>query len=265
MGKLLTIKLNTENKMIKHKPIPKDISNYLSINPDTGEILRIAYSGSNRTCEIELGTRAGYIDSSGYRKLSFNGKEYLEHRVAWYLYYEEDPGDLTVDHIDRNPTNNKKNNLRLTLQKGQAQNRAALGYSYSSKHNLFIAHLKVNSKSKNLGHYDCPLLARLAYESEAKKHHGDFFCSDLPDNIIGRPKGVEANGPHGSKHLGYTKAGNRFRVIVTLKGKRITQTHHCPLLARYGYIDSLLTLGQAFKPSFIPKVEIIGKDMSDNC
>ena len=33
-------------------------------------------------------------------------------RVAWYLFYREDPVNYRIEHIDKNPFNNCINNLR---------------------------------------------------------------------------------------------------------------------------------------------------------
>lgn len=42
-------------------------------------------------------------DSRGYTRTSLQGKTFFSHRVAYFIYYGEDPGDLLVRHICNNP------------------------------------------------------------------------------------------------------------------------------------------------------------------
>lgn len=45
-----------------------------------------------------------------------NSKNYLAHRVVWYLFHGEIEESLNIDHIDGDPLNNNINNLRLVTQ-----------------------------------------------------------------------------------------------------------------------------------------------------
>lgn len=90
----------------KGKVIPPDIQDYIkkyfSINPDTGDISRRDRKNSN-----------GSYDKDGYLILKIKGKQYKAHRVAWLLYYGCVP-ILEIDHVNRNKTDNRKSNLRLS-------------------------------------------------------------------------------------------------------------------------------------------------------
>lgn len=52
-------------------------------------------------------------DKEGYAYVKFLGGIYPMHRVVWAMQTGKDPGPFIVDHIDRNPTNNSWENLRL--------------------------------------------------------------------------------------------------------------------------------------------------------
>lgn len=69
------------------------------------------------------GTIAGHVSSAGYVSIRIDSKPYAAHRLAWAWMTGEDPGELTVDHIDRNRQNNAFENLRLATARQQRFNR----------------------------------------------------------------------------------------------------------------------------------------------
>lgn len=57
---------------------------YLEYHPDTGNIF-----WKKSTSNVAAGSLAGGINPKGYRCLTLRGKNYLAHRVAWFLHYGE--------------------------------------------------------------------------------------------------------------------------------------------------------------------------------
>ena len=101
------------------KPINKEyvlsMYTYDETSP-SGLIYKQDNNGINNTKRFK-GEVAGYLGSSGYFSvLNETNSRVLAHRVVWYLVYGEDPGVLSVDHIDGNRSNNKICNLRLLVQ-----------------------------------------------------------------------------------------------------------------------------------------------------
>ena len=87
------------------------IEDRLHYNPDTGEITYLkdyapyAYKGKAVTS----------LDSHGYVRVSFKGKRYLGHRVAYFLMKGYLPfGD--IDHINGNRSDNRWDNLRAVTR-----------------------------------------------------------------------------------------------------------------------------------------------------
>lgn len=100
-----------------------DLLDYLKYNPDTGIITRGKapvrvfksirdYNYWNKRVDRYVGSK----DKDGYLRIRAYSKQYLAHRVAWYLYYGKWP-DTILDHINCNREDNRIMNLREITQK----------------------------------------------------------------------------------------------------------------------------------------------------
>lgn len=85
-----------------------------------------------------------------------------------------------IDHKDRNPLNNCRDNLRAATH---SQNRAnskrhsESGYKGVYRNgNSWQARINVNGKSIHLGYFDDPEKAHKVYCKAAVKYHGEFAC-----------------------------------------------------------------------------------------
>ncbi len=88
---------------------------------------------------------------------------------------------MEVDHIDRNPKNNKLENLRLVTRQQNSINKldhALKGVHYRKDRNKFSAQIKVNGIKTHLGNFDTAEEARAAYLSARK----------LADELLGYSK-----------------------------------------------------------------------------
>jgi hypothetical protein len=94
-----------------------------------------------------------------------------------------------VDHIDRDPLNNERSNLRFCTKQQNQRNQGmrkcnSSGYKGVArvKHSpRWRAFLKVSYKQIHLGMFDTKEEAALAYNRAALKYYGEFACL----NVIG--------------------------------------------------------------------------------
>jgi hypothetical protein len=107
--------------MTKPLPTQKELHTLFEYSPTTG-LFTYKIKPNQR---IRIGSVAGTIHKvTGYRLIQVNKKSYKASRLAWMYVYGEDPGDLTVDHIDRDKANDAIDNLRLATQSQQLFNRS---------------------------------------------------------------------------------------------------------------------------------------------
>ena len=64
---------------------------------------------SNR---VKRGDIAGSLTTNGYYTIRYDGVSRMLHRVIWDFHNEEGCSGFLIDHIDRNPLNNRIENLR---------------------------------------------------------------------------------------------------------------------------------------------------------
>ena len=104
---------------------------------------------------------------------SWKGKAYIHNIIA---------GSIGIDHIDGNPLNNRRANLRLasTSQNGmnrgkQANNTSGFkGVLFDKRAGRWMARICVNRKVKHVGYFHDAHSAALAYNEAATHHHGVF-------------------------------------------------------------------------------------------
>jgi len=71
-----------------------------------------------------INKRAGARSSGNYRQVMIGKKRFFEHRLIWILLNGTISDSLVIDHIDRDPSNNKIENLRAISQAGNTLNQS---------------------------------------------------------------------------------------------------------------------------------------------
>jgi hypothetical protein len=136
-----------------------NFNEYLQYNPETGHIIWIKNSGTNKlTGKIIKSISQGYI------RFSFNYKNYLAHRVSWYLYYGTWPQG-EIDRINGIRNDNRISNLR-DVTKNENQNnkkyhreKTCKYYTFHKKTNKWQVQKRINGKYIHLGLFKTKELA----------------------------------------------------------------------------------------------------------
>lgn len=154
------------------QPILKKILKY---DPESGFFTWAKTFNNNGA---RKGDVAGYINTVGYVVIGFKKKYYYAHRLAWLYVYGYFP-ENHIDHIDRNPQNNKISNLREVSQSCNTQNSkirknnisGVKGVSFYKRDAVWVAFITINKKYNYLGRFKTKIEAANArYEAEIKNN-----------------------------------------------------------------------------------------------
>jgi len=170
----------------KNLPLPplEKLKEYLDYNPDTGVI--IWKKKTSVKARIKIGQEAGSVNGKGYRIIHFKNKDYLAHRLAYYMYHGIDPLEKMLDHENLNKQDNWIKNLRLATRPENGRNRGpnknntsgVTGVYWHKTAQKWQAQIMVNGKTKYLGLYINKEDAIQARKEAEKKYFGKFRRKD---------------------------------------------------------------------------------------
>lgn len=120
---------------------------------------------------IRSGSLAGRTDARGYVGINIRYKKYAAHRLAW-LYVTGSWPSQQIDHIDRNPGNNRFDNLRdvtgsqncLNRVHPEAARRGARGVTLL-KSGRWQAQIARQGRAQYLGTFPSEAEASAAYQA----------------------------------------------------------------------------------------------------
>jgi HNH endonuclease/AP2 domain len=145
-------------------------------DPTTGVM---TYKAARKKCRP--GAVAGYGRSDGYNVISVNRKNYLRSRLAWLWMTGHWPAH-EIDHKDKNPSNDRWDNLREATRSQnemngglRKNNRLGLkGVRQGKRDKGFGAGISINGKYVHLGTFPTAEEAHDAYKQAAAKYFGEF-------------------------------------------------------------------------------------------
>ena len=154
---------------------PERLEDAFHYDSETGVLTRLFKGGHRRV----VGSKK---DHDGYTKIGFNGREYVAHRLIWWLVYGELP-DRFIDHINGCKSDNRLCNLRLAtagqnkcnIEKRRHNTSGFKGVTWDKENRRWLASATLNGRSHHLGRHSTPEAAAEAYRTFAKQNHGSFY------------------------------------------------------------------------------------------
>lgn len=123
-----------------------------------------------------LNNYSWYYNNSGYvaRKLRTKG---VQTTILMHREIMNPPKGMVIDHINHNPLDNRKENLRITTQsfnirhsKLRKNNTSGfIGITKVKRKKEWMAQLTLNRKCINLGYYETPEEAAKVYQDYVRK------------------------------------------------------------------------------------------------
>lgn len=113
--KLVRYKLKVESDATR-----EIIEHYFTYDRDAGIFYRRFSTGGRNGA---VGSAVGTVNDGGYTVICLGGRDFRAHRLVWFMEHGEfPPKHLVIDHINRNPADNRISNLRAVPQKLNAHN-----------------------------------------------------------------------------------------------------------------------------------------------
>lgn len=158
-----------------------ELKEFFTYDKDSGHFTRIKKLGKKGI----IGQVCNSKNNCGHIQITFKGRTYPAHRLAWLYVYGEFPKNQ-IDHINCIRDDNRIINLREATNQQNSFNRTqALGISglkgvqWDKVKNKWLVVPVINNKRHYLGYFDDKENAFSVYLDFCKNNHGDFFCSKL--------------------------------------------------------------------------------------
>lgn len=131
--------------------------------------------------KVIVGKQAGYRNPKDNREvICLSGNMFFTYRLIFFYFNGWWPEE--IDHADRNPANNKIENLRPATRSQNKINRRSrigssskyLGVNFDKRSKKWVSRIRINGKSTQIGSFKEENLAALTWNRFAVKYYGEF-------------------------------------------------------------------------------------------
>lgn len=137
----------------------------------------VLYNTKVDDSDYELVSKHKWYDTKGYVRTKIGGKS-----VAIHTLIMNTPKGMEIDHINHDPSDNRRENLRICTRSENCSHRAKFksnisgykGVSWAPKEHLYRASIKKDGKYIGLMKSTDPVEAARAYDKAALELHGEF-------------------------------------------------------------------------------------------
>jgi len=152
-----------------NKPLPsqRELLERYAYDPITGE-----FRFNKHPYKAYEGRLCGSVGQKGYATVKYKGETYKVHRLIWMMMTGDDPGELTIDHDDRNKVNNIWTNLRLANCSQQQANKEARGIQETPWG--FTVRIMADGVRRTIGTFKTEAEALQTYQLKCKELRGEF-------------------------------------------------------------------------------------------
>ncbi len=156
------------------KPTQEELKELFTYYPLSGLLLR-----KKCTCNRhKLGELVGGSRADGYCQVMVKSVKYLVHHIVWVMEYGVWPTGH-IDHINREPNDNRLANLREVTPSQNNQNTGMSsrntsghkGVGWHAPMSMWRARIKVDRKDKHLGYFKNREAAAAAYVDAKRIYH----------------------------------------------------------------------------------------------
>lgn len=132
---------------------------------------------------MKAGVPAGTPNKAGYLRVTLFQKQEYVHRLIFFMFNNYWPKE--IDHIDRDVTNNRIENLRESTRSQNMANRSSSNVFRGIRSNGSSSTARIGNpftrKTEYIGSYPTAEEAARAYDIKAKEYFGDFAVLNFPE------------------------------------------------------------------------------------